>query len=95
MRKATIDLTGCKYLGEFFQRVTKALNFPEGHVENWYGFEDALTIDCPMNFITVKGMNTVDKKLLPYLAPMREIMEQHKQYWKNSRHPFDYEFVDA
>lgn len=95
MKKATIDLTGCQYLGEIHQRIKEALDFPDGYGENWSAFHDFLTIDCPVNFITVKGMNTIDKKLLPYLAPMREIMEQHKQYWKNSKHPFDYEFVDA
>lgn len=94
MIKATIDLTGCRYLGEVHQRIKKALDFPEGYGENWHAFKDMLTIDCPVNFITVKGLNTIKKELIPYVEPMKKIMEAHKQYWANSDCPFDYEFVD-
>lgn len=94
MIKATIDLTGCQYLGEFHQRIKEALDFPDGYGENWDAFKDMLTIDCPVNFITVKGYNSINKELFPFVAPMKEIMEAHKQRWANSDCPFDYEFVD-
>ncbi len=94
MNTATIDLTGCRYLGEIHQRIKKSLDFPDGYGENWDAFEDMLTIDCPVRFITVKGFNSINKELIPYVTPMRDILESHKQYWAHSDCPFDYEFVD-
>ena len=94
MKKTTIDLTGCRYLGEIHQRIKEALDFPDGYGENWDAFEDMLTIDCPVNFITVKGFSTISKELISFVTPMREIMEAHKQHWADSDCPFDYEFVD-
>ena len=38
----TLDLTGCKYLGEIHQRIKKAFNFPDFYGENWSAFDDLL-----------------------------------------------------
>ena len=90
----TLDLSGCQSLGEIHQRIKKAFDFPDFYGENWDAFEDMLTIDCPVNFITVKGINTINKELRPYIEPMKEIMEAHKQQWIHSDCPFDYQFID-
>ena len=31
----TLDLTGCRYLGEIHQRIKKAFDFPDFYGENW------------------------------------------------------------
>ena len=34
----TLDLTGCKYLGEIHQRIKESFHFPEFYGENWSAF---------------------------------------------------------
>lgn len=94
MKKATIDFTGCKYMMEIYLRIEEGLELTEGYVRCWDAFWDTLRFDCPFNFITVKGMSTVNKELLPYIEPMKELMEKHKQYQLHKTFTFDYEFID-
>ena len=46
----TLDLTGCKYLGELHERIRIAFNFPEWYGANWDAFWG----------IIVKNMNKID-----------------------------------
>ena len=94
MYKATIDLTGCKYLMELHERIEKGLNLEEGYGRNWYAFWDDINKNISYRFITVKGSKTVAKELKSSVEKMREILEENKQYWAHSKHPFDYEFID-
>ena len=34
----TLDLTGCKYLGELHERIRAAFDFPEWYGANWDAF---------------------------------------------------------
>lgn len=94
MKKAVIDLTGCKYLLELHERIRIALNFPDWYGKNWDAFWDMINRDCEYNFITIKGSDTVSKELAGSIKTMRDILEENRQNWSNSDNPFDYEFID-
>ncbi len=94
MKKATIDLTDCKYLMDLHERIRVSLNFPEGYGKNWPAFWDMINRDCEYNFVIVKGSETVADELKGSVERMRELLERNKKYWINAKHPFDYEFVD-
>ena len=51
----TLDLTGCKYLGEIHQRIKKAFDFPDFYGENWDAFWDLLRTECDADKIVVGG----------------------------------------
>lgn len=94
MKKAVIDLTGCKYLLELHERIRIALNFPDWYGKNWDAFWDMINRDCEYNFITIKGSDTVSKELAGSIKTMRDILEENKRDWAHSDNPFDYEFID-
>ena len=94
MKKATIDLTNCKYIMELHERIEKGLDLEEGYGKNWSAFWDEINRNTPYKFITVKGSKTVSKELKGSVEKMREILERNKQDWAHSKYPFDYEFVD-
>jgi len=94
LKKAVIDLTGCKYLLELHERIRIALNFPDWYGKNWDAFWDMINRDCEYNFITIKGSDTVSKELAGSIKTMRDILEENRQEWSNSDNPFDYEFID-
>lgn len=94
MKKAVIDLTNCKSVGEIHLRIKEALDFPDGYGEHWDAFWDMLSFDSPDDFITVKGVNTMSPDLIRYIQPMKEILEEHKQHLATTKYPFDYEFID-
>lgn len=94
MKKATIDLTGCKYLMDLHERIRVALDFPKGYERNWDAFWDLLHRECEYDFITVVGANMVADELKPAVETMQNLMQKDKDYWANSKHPVDYEFID-
>ena len=94
MKKATVDLTDCKYIIELHERIRIALDFPEWYGKNWDAFWDMINRNCEYNYITIKGSNTVSEKLKGSVKKMRDILEENKQDWAHSDCPFDYEFVD-
>ena len=94
MKKATIDLTNCKYLMELHERIRVGLDLQEGYGRNWSAFWDEINRNINYDFITVKGSNTVADELKESVKLMRELLEDNKQDWANSKCPVDYEFVD-
>lgn len=46
----TLDLTGCKYLGEIHQRIKKAFDFPDFYGEN----RDVFGIFCELSVTQTK-----------------------------------------
>ena len=94
MKKVTIDLTDCKYLMELHERIRIALDFPKGYGNNWDAFWDFIHRECTYDYIIVKGSNTVSKDLVGSIKMMKDILEENKQYYQNSNHPVDYEFID-
>ena len=94
MKKATIDLTNCKYLMELHERIKGGLNLQNGYGKNWSAFWDEINVNIKCDFIIVKGSKTVADELKGSVEKMREILERNKQYRAHSSSPFNYEFVD-
>ncbi len=48
MKKAVIDLTNCKSVGEIHLRIKEALDFPDGYGEHWDAFWDMYRLTALM-----------------------------------------------
>ena len=75
----TLDLTGCKYLGEIHQRIKKAFDFPDFYGENWDAFWDLLRTECDANKVVIVGEETVSKELKPSVETMNGILQELKE----------------
>ena len=75
----TLDLTGCKYLGEIHQRIKKAFGFPDFYGENWSAFWDLLWSECDANKVVIVGEETVSKELKPSVETMNGILQELKE----------------
>ena len=75
----TMDLTGCKYLGEIHQRIKKAFDFPDFYGENWDAFWDLLWSECDANKVVIVGEETVSKELKPSVETMNGILQELKE----------------
>jgi RNAse (barnase) inhibitor barstar len=93
MKKATVDLTDCKYLIDLHERIKDGMDFPEWYGKNWDAFWDMIHRETDCEFVSIKGSKTVAKELNDSIETMRRLLEKNKQYWRN-RSPFDYEFID-
>ena len=91
IRRATLDLTGCKTRDDLHTRIRDSLDFPDYYEKNWPAFWDCLSVDCEYNFITVTGESKVADALKPSIDKMNEILERNKVYWHGQ---FDYEIID-
>lgn len=78
-RTAILDLTDCKYIMDLHLRAKKALKFPDFYGCNWSAFWDSLSMDSPINTVTVKGTKTMSKDLQPSLETMIKIFERQKE----------------
>ena len=80
----TLDLTGCKYLGEIHQRIKKAFDFPDFYGENWSAFWDLLRSECDADKVIVLGEKTVSEELRPSVKMiykiLKEFQEHHAKY---------------
>lgn len=75
----TLDLTGCKYLGEIHQRIKKAFDFPDFYGENWSAFWDLLRSECDSTQIIVLGIETVPDEYRWHIDKMLEILQRLKK----------------
>ena len=92
-KTATLDLTGCKYLGELHKRIKEALDFPDYYGENWDAFWDCINIDCDVDIVIIKGSNEVSEELKSDVETMIELLEKNKLYWAERNYPLDYEVL--
>ena len=76
----TLDLTGCKYLGEVHQRIKQAFGFPDFYGQNWSAFDDLLWSECDADVIIVLGENTLPQELGPSAQMINEILQEFKEY---------------
>lgn len=72
----TLDLTGCKYLGEIHQRIKKAFDFPDFYGENWDAFWDLLRNECDMDKVIVLGEDAVSEELKPSVKTINGILQE-------------------
>ncbi len=94
MKKATVDLTNCKHWYDFHERFQKSLDFPDYYGKNLPAFWDCLSVDCDVDFITIVGSKTLPEDLQKEFAKIKELLEDHKKKWENTKYPFDYEIID-
>ena len=78
----TLDLIGCKSLGEIHQRIKKAFDFPDFYGENWSAFWDLLRTECDASQIVIIGEKTVAKELIPSTERINEILQELKEHRK-------------
>ena len=76
----TLDLTGCKYLGEIHQRIKAAFDFPDFYGENWDAFWDLLRSECDADKVVVLGGETVSEELKPSVETIGEILQELKEH---------------
>ena len=96
----TVDLTGCKYVMEFWERIRVGFGFQDHFGKNWSAFWDMLSWECPANKVTIIGANTLPKswKALDgsaYSEKIQKILQRNKADRKKYNFDFDYEFIDA
>ena len=75
----TLDLTGCKYLGEIHQRIKEAFDFPDFYGENWSAFDDLLWSECDADKVVIIGEETVAKELVPSIEMINKILQELKE----------------
>ena len=95
-----LDLTDCKYVNDFWERVKLAFEFQNHFGKNWDAFWDMLEFECPAHKVTVIGANTLPEnwKTLDertYPEKIREILQKNMELCKKYNEEFDYEFIDA
>ena len=93
MKKATVNLTNCKYLYELHQRFQDALDFPDYYGKNLDAFWDCINRDCDVDFVTIVGSKSIADELKPTLKKIYELLEENKKHWANNGCPFDYEIL--
>ena len=86
----TLDLTGCKYLGEIHQRIKKAFDFPDFYGENWDAFWDLLRSECDADKVVVGG-DSVSKELSTSVQTMKGILEEFQELCDKDGDPIEIE----
>ena len=76
----TLDLTGCKYLGEIHQRIKEAFDFPDFYGENWSAFDDLLWSECDADKVVVLGEEAVSEELKPSVDMINEILKEFQEH---------------
>ncbi len=71
----TLDLTGCKYLGELQERIRAAFDFPEWYGENWDAFWDLLWSECDADEVVIIGEKTLSEEFNSQLKDMHEMLD--------------------
>ena len=94
MKIIELDLTGCEYQYDMHEKIKAAFDFPDWYGMNWDAFDDLLWSECDADKVIVKGEKSLPKELENAVKIMHEILEENKQFWINSKCPFDYEIID-
>ena len=87
----TLDLIGCKYLGEIHQRIKKAFDFPDFYGENWDAFWDLLRSECDADKVIVVGGDSVSKELRASVQTMKGILEEFQELCDKDGDPVEIE----
>ena len=96
----TVNLTGCKYVMEFWNRIKIGFGFQEHFGKNWSAFWDMLSWECPASKVTIIGANTLPQNWKTsdgktYSEKTLELLQQNKELMEKYCEEFDYEFIDA
>lgn len=94
MEKAVLDLSNCKYLLEMHERMKTALQLPPYYGRNWDALFDSLTYESPVDFVEIRGEDTVSGELQPSLEELHAILDAVRQRRAEAGWKFDYKIVD-
>ena len=92
----TLDLTGCKYLGELHERIRTAFDFPQWYGANLSAFEDLMGTECDADEVEILGISTMPEDLQKYMhkivAIFDKVVKEREYYSSLYRHikPFSY-----
>ena len=100
IEKIALDLTDCKYIRDFHERIRIAFDFPEWYGRNLDAFWDLISKECPAHLVTVIGVNKLPKDWknsieIPCSEMIRRILQKNKEFKARNSYSFDYEFIDA
>ncbi len=90
----TLDLTGCKYLGEVHQRIRETFDFPEWYGENWSAFADLLRTECSADKIVIRGEHTLPEDFSEQISKMHRVLENTRLFHARLHHTLEYEILD-
>ena len=90
----TLDLTGCKYLGELHQRIKNAFDFPDYYGCNWDAFYDLLCTENTAGHVRIIGESTMPVELQEELNEMHSVFRDAQEHLRNFYEFFSYEIVD-
>lgn len=100
-KRITLDLTGCRYLGELHQRIKKAFDFPDYYGANWSAFWDLLSEPDDYTVVEIKGLHSLPEELKPCGEKMVELIQRNKDEWDEYMRTdakfdrrFDYRIID-
>lgn len=72
----TLDLTGCKYMGELHERIRVAFDFPEWYGANWSAFDDLLRTECDADELIIYGEKNMPKEFAEQLEIMHRVLDR-------------------
>ena len=90
-----IDLTGCKYYMEMFERIRLAFGFDDDFGRNWDALWDSLHMDSDAEYVEVIGAETVNQDLYKSVERLKQVLEKMKNYVDQKTDFFDYRFLPA
>ena len=90
--KINLDLTDCKYIRDFHERIRIAFNFPEWYGRNLDALWDLLSEPWSAH-ITVIGADTMTKDLREYFPKIIQIFEDVKVAQQELGLSFSYEIL--
>lgn len=90
---AIIDLTNCRYILDFHERIRKALDFPDFYGANWSAFDDMMWSECTAEKIIIVGAETMPKEFDEVLKMMCKILDKNIQWRAKYGEKLEYEFV--
>lgn len=90
-----IDLAGCKYYMEMFERIRLAFGFDDDFGRNWDALWDSLHMDSDAEYVEVIGAETVNQDLYKSVERLKQVLEKMKNYVDQKTDYFDYRFLPA
>lgn len=92
IKEIIIDLTDCKYIRDFHERVRIAFDFPEWYGKNLDALWDLLSEPLSAN-VTVIGVDTMANDLREYFLKVIQIFEDVKIAQRELDLTFDYKIL--
>lgn len=95
MKTIELDLSGCRYLDELYERIRAAFKFPEWYGKNWDAFWDLLWSECDADKVIIKGEHSLPDDLSASLYKMHEVLDDTIEFRReNNLNSFSYDIIN-